>query len=204
MAVAVVGEQDRLCLCCRLPSQCPPSPVPGPACTGHSLCSAALAHLTCHEARCEDQARLRRSWSRSRAVSCLPALLPGCLWAMLLARCPWAPPCSHPAHRLLAQPHWPSHASAEPSTVSTQHLTTHLSRDSSTHRPLPPCAPFHCKRRWVDLQYSLLHGMSHSERCQKKHLEEAGISHSLCPCDKVSREHRFTKALRCNSSTSLN
>lgn len=90
---------------------------------------------------------------------------------------------------------WPSHTSAEPSTlVSTQHLITHQSRDSSTNRPLPPCASFqgwtHCKRRWVDSEFSLRHRVSHSERCQKKQLEEAGNPHSLHPCN---RGHQGTQ-----------
>lgn len=73
MAVAVVGKQGRLCLCCRLPAQCPPSPVTGPARTGHSPCSAALAHLRCHE----PDARSRQgSGGPGAATELCPARLP--------------------------------------------------------------------------------------------------------------------------------
>lgn len=151
----------------------PSRPCPRASMHRTQLCSAAQAM--------RPDARTRRgSWSRHRVMCvllCCQAASGQCCWQ-------GAPELLPACTQLLAQPRWPSCASAEPSTLST-HSTSHTagSRDSSTQRPLPAHAPFqgclHCKR-WADLEFSLQHGISHSERCHRKHLEEAGAPHSLC------------------------
>lgn len=63
-----------------------------------------------HGARRKDRAWFSRVWSRSKAASCLPALLPGCLRAGLLARCPPRLPARAQIAGSLAEARRPSHA----------------------------------------------------------------------------------------------
>lgn len=83
-----------------------------------------------------------------------------------------------------------------------QHTTSHnTSEQGQQHTQTPPlCAPFqgrmHCKRRWVDVEFSLQHGASRSERCQKKQLEEAGNPHSLHPCNRGHQETQIHKSTK--------
>lgn len=136
----MVGEQDRLCLCCRLLSQSPPSPVTGPACTGQAF--AALLWHTWDAMR--PAARTRQG---SGGPGADPEPCPACLLCCqdAFGHCCWqgAPELLPARTQLTGCWHSPSgHPVPLQSPAHCQHTALHSTSQQGqqhTQTPSTPC-----------------------------------------------------------------